>query len=276
MSNSASTCSTRASSAAPSMPCRCAKKRSVSRGVSRLYKPIAAERKPMLRRTLSGSVTMSCPATRPRPAVGVRIVERQRSVVVSPAPWGPSSPYTSPALQESVASDTAATMPPSGSSYSFARCSTSIKSRRSIPQTGGIVQGLPVRVQRARDGDGCPALPRLCSPPVIDKRRRNMIRRSVAIPFIACAILSLALSLRAADSSNPFVGDWALTLPDGHAGWLGVTDENGKLAASLLWSVGSVLPVDQVKRDGDALVLTRGRGRDALTFTARADGDTLR
>jgi hypothetical protein len=103
-----------------------------------------------------------------------------------------------------------------------------------------------------------------------------MIRRSAAIPFTVCAVFALTLAVHAADTSDPFVGDWALTLPDGHAGWLGVTDDNGKPTASLLWNVGSVLPVEQVRRDGDALIVTRGRGRDAVTFTARADGDTLR
>ena len=96
-----------------------------------------------------------------------------------------------------------------------------------------------------------------------------MIRRSVAIPFAACAIFCLTLAVRAANTANPFVGDWALTLPDGHPGWLGVTDDNGKLSASLLWNVGSVLPVEKVRRDGDALILTRGTGRDALSHARR-------
>jgi hypothetical protein len=36
------------------------------------------------------------------------------------------------------------------------------------------------------------------------------------------------------------------------------------------------LPVDDVRIEGDALVLTRGRGSKAERITARADGDTLR
>ena len=44
----------------------------------------------------------------------------------------------------------------------------------------------------------------------------------------------------AAESANPYVGHWALTIPGGGAGWLGVTESDGKLAASILWGGGSV------------------------------------
>ena len=50
----------------------------------------------------------------------------------------------------------------------------------------------------------------------------------------------------AADAPSPFLGNWALTIPGGGAGWLGVTDHQGKLSASILWGGGSVLPVDGV------------------------------
>jgi hypothetical protein len=66
-------------------------------------------------------------------------------------------------------------------------------------------------------------------------------------------------SLWAADSDNPFVGRWALTIPGGGAGWLGVTQEKGYLDASILWGGGSVVPVASafLNDDGDQLYVTR-------------------
>jgi len=83
-------------------------------------------------------------------------------------------------------------------------------------------------------------------------------------------------------AANPFVGDWALTIPGGAAGWLGVDEQDGKLSASIMWGAGSVLPVDTVKLDGDALVVTRRQGggranRAAVeTITATISGDDLK
>jgi hypothetical protein len=88
-----------------------------------------------------------------------------------------------------------------------------------------------------------------------------------------------------AHAANPFVGDWALTIPGGGAGWLGVEEENGKLSARIMWGAGSVLPVDSVRVEGNTLVLTRTeeqrRGRSAnesvvQTITATVDGDELK
>lgn len=58
-------------------------------------------------------------------------------------------------------------------------------------------------------------------------------------------------------ANNPFVGRWALTIPGGGAGWLGINEENGKLTGSILWSGGSVVPVSSVKVEGDTLIVTR-------------------
>jgi hypothetical protein len=83
-----------------------------------------------------------------------------------------------------------------------------------------------------------------------------------------------------ARGANPFVGAWELTIPGGGAGWLGVADNDSKLSAQLLWGGGSVLPVDQVKLDGNTLVLTRhqrsrrGGGSDQI-ITATRNGDAL-
>jgi hypothetical protein len=92
--------------------------------------------------------------------------------------------------------------------------------------------------------------------------------------FLLC---SLGGYSRAAD---PFVGAWELTIPGGGAGWLGVSDDGGKLSARLLWGGGSVLPVDETKLDGDTLVLTRHQrlrrgGSSDQIITATREGDDL-
>jgi hypothetical protein len=62
-----------------------------------------------------------------------------------------------------------------------------------------------------------------------------------------------------ADAANPFLDRWALTLPNGTAGWLGITQEKGYLDGSIMWGSGSVVPVSSVflSDDGDMLYVTR-------------------
>ena len=107
----------------------------------------------------------------------------------------------------------------------------------------------------------------------------------------ALVVLGLSITCTAlgADAANPFVGRWALTIPDGGAGWLGVTQENGYLDASCLWGGGSVLPVDSVFTGDDTLFVVRmqkverkdaaGKVVRTQTFpeviTAKISGDDL-
>jgi len=101
-----------------------------------------------------------------------------------------------------------------------------------------------------------------------------------------CGAMLIAARLAgAAESSNPFLGHWALTIPGGAAGWLGVTESQGNLSASVLWGGGSVLPVAEARLAGDTLVLIRrsggGRGNTpgvitTETITAKIGGDHLR
>ena len=58
-------------------------------------------------------------------------------------------------------------------------------------------------------------------------------------------------------ADNPFLGRWALTIPGGGAGWLGIEEKDGALKGSILWGGGSVLPVQTVKADGNTLTVTR-------------------
>lgn len=105
-----------------------------------------------------------------------------------------------------------------------------------------------------------------------------------------CLLLWLAcVSASAAESANSYVGRWALTIPGGGAGWLGVTQEDGYLDGSVLWGGGSVLPVDWVTVEEGTLYVLRLRkverkdraGKVVRTqmlpeyLIAKTDGDSL-
>ncbi len=106
---------------------------------------------------------------------------------------------------------------------------------------------------------------------------------------ICIALLFGCVSAPAGQNANPYVGCWALTIPGGGAGWLGITQENGYLDGSILWGGGSVVPVDCVFTMEEDLYVLRlhrvERKNDAgdtvrtQTFPevimARLDGDKL-
>ncbi|MCC6152467.1 MAG: DUF1080 domain-containing protein [Candidatus Hydrogenedentes bacterium] len=101
--------------------------------------------------------------------------------------------------------------------------------------------------------------------------------------------LLIALSSRAA-GPEPFLGRWALTIPGGGAGWLGISKDRGFLEANILWGGGSVVPCDSAYIDGDTLVVTRtddverkdaagtviATQRFTKTLRATVSGDTLK
>jgi hypothetical protein len=101
-----------------------------------------------------------------------------------------------------------------------------------------------------------------------------MIRLSTKL---RCLLIPAFLALGAsAWAENPFIGRWALTIPGGAAGWLGIEEKDGELKGSLLWGGGSVLPVQSVKVDGDTLTVTRiNKHRDAKTNTEDTFTDTI-
>src|SRR6516162_6502699 len=74
---------------------------------------------------------------------------------------------------------------------------------------------------------------------------------------ILASLCVLCLSYGALAATNPFTGEWALTIPGGAAGWLGVQEREGQLEASMLWGWGSVEPVASVKVEDGKLVVTR-------------------
>ena len=110
---------------------------------------------------------------------------------------------------------------------------------------------------------------------------------SVVCSLATAGFLCGASSLFAADVSDaakPFVGRWALTIPGGGAGWLGVEPQaDGSLKGSILWGGGSVVPVNETKVENGALVVIRKStekkdGKDVPkieTITAKLDGDKM-
>jgi len=103
--------------------------------------------------------------------------------------------------------------------------------------------------------------------------------RSILKPIVLAAAMTAASGL-AAETANPFLGNWALTIPGGGAGWLGIVETDGKLTASILWGGGSVVPTQGAKVEGDTLTVTRlyknKDGTTTETITAKADGDSLK
>jgi len=115
------------------------------------------------------------------------------------------------------------------------------------------------------------------------------MNKKIRCALVVLALLSICVSVRAGESDNPYIGRWALTIPGGGAGWLGVEQKDGYLDGSILWGGGSVVPLESVYIDGDNLVVTRahrlerkdshGKVVQVQTFTetiiAKAAGDTL-
>jgi hypothetical protein len=97
---------------------------------------------------------------------------------------------------------------------------------------------------------------------------------------LSSLLLTLCLT-SAAHAASDFVGRWALTIPGGGAGWLGVEEKDGALSSSILWGGGSVLPTTSTKVDGDTLIITReqrnqkAKSSAVETITAKMNGDVL-
>ncbi|MFM7181511.1 MAG: DUF1080 domain-containing protein, partial [Verrucomicrobiales bacterium] len=107
-------------------------------------------------------------------------------------------------------------------------------------------------------------------------------RCSIGVAFFAAFLAPLNAA------ENPFVGRWALTIPGGGAGWLGIEDQSGVLKGSVLWGGGSVVPVTSTKVEGEKLIVTRvskqkkkatageKEEKTTETITATREGDQLK
>jgi len=74
---------------------------------------------------------------------------------------------------------------------------------------------------------------------------------------VLAAVLFALVTTNTSAAENSFIGNWALTIPGGGAGWLGITDNCGKLEGGILWGGGSVVPVAAVKVEDNVLIVTR-------------------
>ena len=105
----------------------------------------------------------------------------------------------------------------------------------------------------------------------------------------AHAILCLAAHVLMAGSSfaagSPLVGQWSLDLPTREAGWLSVSERDGKISAELMWGVGAARPIERLEIREGALVFTRPIRRPLAPkeepavrnrIVMRAEGDVLR
>ncbi|MCK5000585.1 MAG: DUF1080 domain-containing protein, partial [Anaerohalosphaera sp.] len=116
------------------------------------------------------------------------------------------------------------------------------------------------------------------------------MNRKVRFTTSAVIILLTFASFCSAEGVDQFLGRWALTIPGGRAGWLGIEQQNGYLDASILWGGGSVVPVSSVYADGDTINITRQhkverKDKDgnvvrthfiAEIITAIVDGDNMK
>lgn len=115
---------------------------------------------------------------------------------------------------------------------------------------------------------------------------KKLIRSSLA----ALAGLLILTNGLASAADNPFLGNWALTVPGGYPGWLGITQEKNYLDGAMLWRWGSVTPLDSVFLNDKMLVFTQVRevqrkddaGKVVRTqrftdrFMAQVQGDTIK
>ncbi len=71
-------------------------------------------------------------------------------------------------------------------------------------------------------------------------------------------LLAVSAPCQADDTSaEPFLGSWAFELPDGNPAWLQIRQDDGVLDGSLLWSVGSARPVQNLSLQAGTLTFVR-------------------
>ena len=93
------------------------------------------------------------------------------------------------------------------------------------------------------------------------------------VSIAGAMLLAQTLGVQAQEPDSAFFDRWALTIPNGGAGWLEVTKEDGYYDARILWGGGSVVPVDSVFfSESDTLVVTRTKD----VKRKNSDGDVVR
>jgi hypothetical protein len=106
----------------------------------------------------------------------------------------------------------------------------------------------------------------------------------VGCGITAASLIFVAAPLLAQDTGKTFASRWALKLPGGGAGWLGIEQAaDGKMSSSLLWGGGSPFTPNATAMQDGKIVLTRNHkykrdGQDATrteTITATINGDNM-
>jgi hypothetical protein len=83
---------------------------------------------------------------------------------------------------------------------------------------------------------------------------------------VGCAGLLLGSVAFGDEAAKTYVGYWALNLPGGGAGWMGIEQaDSGALSGSILWGGGSPLNYEKVSVENGTLVVTR-------TLTSKKNG----
>lgn len=88
----------------------------------------------------------------------------------------------------------------------------------------------------------------------------RLSRRTIALWALPVVFVSMTAAAQEKEytTDNVYFGRWALTIPGGGAGWLGIEDKGDYLEGSILWGGGSVVPLESVYIDDKGkLVATR-------------------
>jgi len=86
-----------------------------------------------------------------------------------------------------------------------------------------------------------------------------MKKSFLILGLVSAIVVASSSFLKASEDPAPFLGSWALTLPNNVPGWIEVRQEDGYLVCDMLWGWASVFPLDNVYMDGENLILTRNQ-----------------
>jgi len=85
----------------------------------------------------------------------------------------------------------------------------------------------------------------------------NSLRYTGRLLIISLLCLTAPL-VSMADAASPYVANWALIIPGGSAGWLGINrQKDGSLKASMLWGGGSPFELTNLKLRENKIVMAR-------------------
>src|SRR5215510_11207124 len=114
-----------------------------------------------------------------------------------------------------------------------------------VGQTGSL-PGFPERSHRSSQCK-LPVRPTL-------SEEKNMRPKNI---FTLLLLSLVCFGITAMAQENPFLGKWDITGVGPHSNyvyWLEVKEEDGKLTGSFLNRSGSVLPLEEIKIEGDYLI----------------------